>query len=333
MTTLPAEPTVRQPRKPSLAFSFESATRQLFRTSGGRPFALRVWFWTAMATSVALFIALPFIAPGYGELLTLSNEVNSATFEGRNPDPEVVSALNAAMWKAAPGYALIMIGPWLAAIAGEGALHRKLFRDEEHPRIPLRFGADEWRILVSQLAVYGLMFLAYFAAAFAVALAAVGGAVAIAIVALVAVPFALWLLVWIPLRHCTAGALAVHDQALRVTQSRATTKHRAGPLFGSYLFAWFVGNVAIYAVLTLVVLLISGDVGMVVANTGLGTGDVEGQVADFGARLRNPLFMLVAVVGVVLYAAIMALWFLTLSGIGAYALRWYEADIPHNVFD
>ena len=324
MTTLPIEPLVRQPRKPSLAFSFESATRQLFRTSGGRPFAFRVWFWTAMAMSVALFIGLPFIAPGYGEFLTITNEINEATLSGEAIDPELSSAMLAAMGGMVPGYLLIMLGPWFAAIAGEAALHRKLFRDEEHDRIPLRFGRDEFRILLSQLAVYGLMLLAYFAAILLTV-------ITFGIGAIVAIPALFFFLVWLPLRHCTAGALSVHDDAIRIKQSRATTKHRAGPLFGAYLFVWFVGYVAIYGVLITVVLLIAGDAAIIGAASGLG-GDTD-SIAGFGERLRNPVFMLLAVLGIVAYAAVASLWYLTQSGVGAYALRWYEADIPHNVFD
>ena len=324
MTTLPIEPLVRQPRKPSLAFSFESATRQLFRTPGGRPFALRVWFWTAMAMSVALFIALPFIAPGYGEFLTITNEINEATLSGEPIDPELSSAMLAAMGGMVPGYLLLMLGPWAAAIAGEAALHRKLFRDEEFERIPLRFGRDEFRILLSQLAVYGLMFLAY-----------VGGILLTVITfglgGIVAIPGMLFLFVWLPLRHSTAGALAVHDEAIRVKQSRATTKHRAGPLFGAYLFVWFVGYVAVYGVMLTVVLLIAGDAAILGAASGLG-GDAD-SIAGFGERLRNPVYMLLAILGIVAYAAVSSLWYLTQSGVGAYALRWYEADIPHNVFD
>ena len=324
MTTLPAEPIVRQPRRPSLAFSFESATRQLFRTSGGRPFALRVWFWTAMATAVALFVALPFIAPGYGELMAISAEINEATLSGEPITSELSSAMFAAMGDMLPGYILIMLGPWFAAIAGEAALHRKLFRDEERERIPLRFGRDEFRIVLSQLAVFGLMFLVYI-------LGILLTAITFGIGALVAFPAMLFFLVWLPLRHCTAGALSVHDEAIRVTQSRATTKHRAGPLFGAYLFVWFVGYVAVYGVVLTVVLLIAGDAAIIGAASGLG-GDTD-SISGFGERLRNPLFMLLAVLGIVAYAAVASLWYLTQSGVGAYALRWYEADIPHNVFD
>ena len=334
MATLPTgTPPARQPRRHTLGFGFDAATRQLWRTPGGRPFALRVWFWTAMATAVALLLALPLIAPGYGEILSLTGEVNSATLEGRAPDPELAAALNAALLRAAPGYALLAIGPWLAAVAGEGALHRKLFRGEEHPRIPLRFGADEWRILATQLAVYGLMLLAYVVFILLAAVSAVGGMLLVGLAVIVGVPVLLWMLVWIPLRHCTAGALAVGDRAFRLAESRAVTKHRSGPLLGTYLFVWVVGNIAVYAVLTIVVLLVSGDAGMVAAGSGLGGADVEGRVADFAARLRNPVFMLLAVLGAVAYAAVTALWFLTLSGVGAYALRWYEADVPERVFD
>ena len=325
MTTLPIEPLVRQPRKPSLAFSFESATRQLFRTPGGRPFAMRLWFWTTMAVAVAFLIALPLVAPGWGEFMAVSAEINEATLSGESPDPEAVRAMNATMLRMAPGFLLFSFAPWLAAIAGEGALHRKLFRDEEYDRIPIRFGRDEFRILLSQLAVYGLMFLAYLACALLVL-------VTFGIGAIVAVPAIPFLMIWIPLRHSTAGALSVHDNAIRIKQSRATTKHRAGPLFGAYLFVWFIGYIALNVVMVIAVLLIAGDANVLLAGTGVG-GDGADSVASFGERLRNPVYMLLAILGIIAYAAVSSLWYLTQSGIGAYALRWYEADTPHNVFD
>ena len=318
MVDITSAPPTRQPRKPSTPFSFETAISQMFRSPDGREFGLRLWFWTAAFVTLGYLVGIPLIASDYFELMRLSADLQ---------DPATVDEASAQLLglfgRMIPGFLVVTFIPWFAVMAGEAALHRKILRGEERARQPLRWGRDEFRVLGAQLAVFGFMALIYFGAILL-------SIVTLGIGALIALPAALFLLVFVPLRLAPAAALSIKDRKLKVMEARRVTKHRAGPLFGTYLFLWFAGYVAIYAVMLSAMIAIAGDSG--IAGMSVGAPASDAAMDSFAANLSNPLYMLIGIVAIIAYAAVSSLWYLSISGVGAYAVQWYDENTRAEVF-
>jgi len=321
-----------EPRAKRTPFDFVQAVTAMFQTSGGRVFAFRLLFWTTAGMAIVTLIALPFILPYYGPLLDSNQSTMQAVMKGEAPpttDPDAMMAALKGMML--PGF-LMMLGFWAAYAAGEAALHRKVLLGHENPKRPIRFGADELRVMLAQLGVWGAWFLVYIGGVIVIGLFAVIPVLGI-ILAILGVIFMMLMMVYLPVRLAPAAALSVRNSRSHLIAARHITKRRFWPLFGAYLVVFLGGYFLIYAVLLAVVILVTGDPNFLLSVYGMGDSLPSEVMAQAGERLNNPFYMIIGVLGVILYSFAYAFWLLSIAGVGAYAVKWWEQDDPVAPFD
>lgn len=321
-----------EPRKPTTPFDFVQAVTAMFQTSDGKAFAWRLLFWTTAAMSIVLLVVIPFIAPQFGAIFDMNAQNMQAVFGGEappEPDPDEILASLKKM--VLPGI-VMMLGWWAAYAAGEAALHRKLLRGEEYPKRPIRFGVDELRVMLAQLGVYGLFFLVYIGG---IVLIFAGATIPVlgAILVLLAIPVMIFFFINIPVRFAPAAALSVMNKKSHLMVARKITKFRFWPLFGAYIVVYLGGYFLNYAVLLAAMILVSGDPNFLMNIYGLGDTPPSELIAGVGERMKNPLFMIFGVLGIIGYAASYALWMLSMAGIAVYAIKWWQQDDPIAPFD
>jgi|GEM_PF-2566577 len=306
--TLPYPP-VPQRTQPD----FGTAIFQLFRTPGGREFGVRVWAWTTLLTSIVYLIVAPIIAPAYLELFALASDPAFAV----GNDPEAVRALFQVMGRIFLPLLLAMFGAWAAIAAGEAAMHKRMFLGVDEGRIPLRLDRHTFRVMGAQFCVWAIVFGIYFAAILL-------GLLTLGIGLIVTIPAGLAFMVIFALRYCSASALSVKDDTFRFGESKRVTQYRKGGLFGAYALIWVLGYVGMMFV----------QFGAMFAV--LGPGGIETLASDLASetfdatalmeRLNSPAIILLMVVGIVVYCAVLALWYLSMAGVGANAVLWYLRD-------
>jgi len=204
--------------------------------------------------------------------------------------------------------------------------------DSEGSRRPIRFGRDELRVMLAQLGVWGLFFTVYIGSLvliFAVAVIPVLGA----IVAFFGIFAMIALFIYVPVKFAPAAALSVVNERAHLLAAQHVTKHRFWPLFGAYIVVFIGGYVLITIVMTLVLMLVTGDSNFMITMYGLGSEDPATAMAAAGERLKNPLFMLIGVLGIILYSAAYAFWLLTIGGVASYAVKWWREDNPVAQFE
>ena len=320
------------PRPRRTPFDFVAAVTAMFQTSDGNAFAWRLLFWTTAFMSIALLVILPFIAPHFGVLFDLNQQNMQALLEGRTPTPVDSAAVSASLKKMILPAIVMTLAWWAAYAAGEAALHRKILRGEEYPKRPLRFGADELRVMLAQIGVWMLFFLVYIGG---IVLMVAGTEIPVlgVVIAIVAVLAMIFLLINIPVRFAPAAALSVMNKKAHLMAARKITKGRFWPLFGAYIVVYLGGYILNYAVLLTAMILVSGDSNFLLNIYGMGDTPPSEMMVEVGQRLKNPIFMFFGVLGVIGYAASYSIWMLSMAGIGAYAVKWWEQDDPIAPFD
>lgn len=322
-----------KPRTIKTPFDFGRAITMPFQTSGGTQFAWRLLFWMSAIMSVVYLVTFPMILPHYGELLSINQQNIQNIGSGQQPDNTRMIALFAKM---GPAYLLMMAGMWFAWVIGETALYRKVLRDEETPRLPLRISGDELRVLLSQLGVFATIILVYFLGIFVVTL--VGGIITaviapLGVLLIVIGIIALMLLVlYLCVALAPAAPLSVFNRKPHVLAANKIVKHRFWSLFGAYIVVFIGGYIVIYLVMYLGIIAVTGNADFFVAMSGFGKEDPQFLMEAAAQRLQNPLIMAIAVIAQIAYAVAISLWILCLTGVGAYAVQWWENDDEPNVF-
>lgn len=316
-------------------FDFGEAMIQLFRTSGGAPFAKRLWFWVTIPIALSLIIAVPLMAPHYTDYLVWSAGYMEAAMSGEQPDPEMFAEILPVLKQMIPGYIIMMLGMWIAAVLGEAALHRKILLGTETPGRPVRFGGDELRVMGAQLCVWGILLLIYiggFVAAFAMMglLGAVVGVIGAALGSLT-IFAVLYFVIHYAVRLMPASALSVKHGSLRVWSATKITKGRFWPLFGAFVLVYIGGWIVSMVITQVGSLIVFG--GNPAAEAMVPGGDITVIMEDAARRIKNPLVIFAGIVCVIAYSALMSIWFLCLSGIGTYAVRQSEGESIDATFD
>jgi len=319
-----------QPRKPRTSFDFTQAVGQVFQTSGGTGFAKRLLFWVAAGYSVTMLIAFLLMANNFGPYLD-ANWRNLQNL-GSVPSPEETGALLSALGGLVPGYMVMIVGMWFSAASGEAALHRKVLLGRDTPGVLLKLNRDTGRVMLSQIGVWGLWCLAYFAGIFFLTISGALGALGV-IIAFIGIIVLIGVLFLIPIRFAPAAALSIKQGELRLWSAKILTKHRFWNLFVAYLTVFLGGYVVLVLVAYMVMGLIMGDMSAVISLYGPGDTLPSEQLNGISRRLKNPVFMLIAVLGIILYATVTAIWGLIISGIASYAARWYFDDDEASPFD
>ena len=298
-------------------FKFDVAVTQAFQTSGGRQFGWRLVFWTSAIISVFSLIIWPMILPYYGDLLAI-NQANMQAILNKESGAIDNSALNALLLKMAPAYCLLMAGYWLAWVMAEAALHRKVLRGTETPKRPFNLGRDELLVFLSQLAVFGIIFLIYFLAVFFFALLASLGAIGVLLgtFVLITTPF---LLISASVRLAPTSALSILNKKISVSNARAMTKGKFWTLFPAYLVPFLGGYILIYIIMIIGVGLVTGDANFFMTMSGLGDDNPRDVLAAAGDRLNNPLVMLMAVLSLIAYSVSYAIWMIAMIGVSTHA--------------
>ena len=71
---------------------------------------------------------------------------------------------------------------------------------------------------------------------------------------------------------------------------------------------------------------LSGHDSILMALSGMSEENPKLLFDDMYIRLKNPFIMLLGILFVILYTAVMILWYLCISGIATYAVKWWKAD-------
>jgi len=314
------------------AFDFGKAVGVMFTTPDGKGFAWRLLFWTTAAMSIVMLISLPFILPHYLPLLEYNAQNMQAILSGQNPpapDPDII--LNAFGKILIPAIIMTMFF-WAALAAGEAALHRKVLLGKEYPKRPIRFGKDELRVMLAQLGVWGLFFLVYFGFVLVMMVGAVIPVLGVILI-IIAILAVFPLMIYVPVKFAPAAALSIFKDRPHLLAARHVTKHRFWALFGAYCVVFIGGYFLIYAVMLAVLILVTGDPDFMFSIYGMGDSSPSDVFAAAGERLKNPLFMLVAILGVIAYSLAYTFWFLSIAGIGSYAVKWWHDDNPGPQFE
>lgn len=319
-------------RKPVTPFNFTEALLQSFRTEGGADFGKRLFLSYAAIIVVIFLVAMPVLMPLYFDLLDASWVVNQATFSGETADPAAASQMFSAISKVLPAYLLLLLICWLASASAETALHRQNLLGVSKPGWPLSFGRDELRTMVVQFLVFVIWASVYsigiiLLVIIGLAASAISSGLA-AIVIVFGIIFYVCIMVLIPIRLAPAAALTVYNDKLTLGSAFHVTKHRFWNLFMTYLVCVIGAYIALNVVIFVVVMAVVGDSSAMMAISGLGSELPSSVFEAVGARLKNPLVMLIIVLGGIAYSAISVLITLTLAGIGSYAAKWYLADDP-----
>lgn len=321
-----------EPRAKRTPFDFTHAVGAMFKTSDGKAFAWRLLFWTTAALSIVLLVSLPMILPHYAPIMEYNAANMQAIMAGQTPPPLDPEIFGAAMVKLIPGGLIYFFGFWLAYAAGEAALHQKILNNRENPKRALRFGKEQLLVILAQLGVWGSFFLVY-----------IGGFVVIAVFmlvpvlgAIVAIFGAIAILlgiIYVPVRLAPAAALSVQRNKPHLLAARHITKNRFWPLFGAYLVTFIGGYVLIGVMMQISLIVVTGDPNFMMTMYGMGERDMAQVLQETGDRLKNPIFMLLGVLSIIAMAFSYALWLLSVAGVGAYAVKWWQDDDPIAPFD
>lgn len=322
-------------RKRIAAFDFNAAAGGALMTPGGRDFALRLWFWMSAFLSIVFIITIPMFIGGYGEVLEQSWISNQAVFSGQEPPNS--EAMLASFGKILPGMLAFTLGLWVVVAAGETALYKRYFHNAESSRQPLRFGRMELRTAICQLGVWALVFLFYTLGVFlitflAVALAALSPILA-GIVAVLGIIAIIVMFIAIPIRLAPAAALSMHQDKTHVLAANKVTKNRFWNLFVAYLVTYVGGYIAYYVLYMISVGIATGDMGFLMAISGLGEENPRVLFDAAADRMKSPLGMTLGIIAMIINASAMAAWVLLVAGVNAYAVKWWSEDDPVPNFE
>lgn len=317
-------------------YSFVQATFAFFIAVGRRPLgALWITVWhLALYLGIAA-VTLYLMAPFLGMIF-------SALAEGREPDE---SEIIAGLLQFGGAYSLAYLGFLLASLMVQGAWLRLLARDEVASVIPLRLGADEFRLLLVNLAfiamnlvawtVVAIIFGVFNAAVFAGFAAGDSGAGAAALGVLVNLALGLAVAIGaiiVMIRFAAAPALSVRLRGIKLGESLGATKGVASWMFVSYLTLValvFAGGMVVGVAQQIVVLLTAAD--LIPTLSALENTDDPAVVLQvLQDILLRPSVLIALGVVLVLQLALQIAFEGSWHGVGAYVARRAAGDFPSD---
>ena len=312
--------------KPS--YNFIDATFYFFKVFGQRPLSVA---WIAL-WQILLYAGLgALILLGAWPMIDL---LISYAGKGEPSDAEALQAL----MQGAGYYTLGMIGILIAALMIQGAWLRLLTRNEVAVGIPVRFGADELRLLLVNIVIgllvmagYLLTFLLYVGVNMALAAGGEPGGVAVQALAntvltiIVVVSWILFLLGLAP-----APGLTVRQRGIKIFDGFAAAGGVMGWMFLSYLVLVIVGMVA-YVVLSVLQqgFIMVGGAELVGVLIEVEEGaDPELLLEAFMQALQSPLFWVMAGIALVLQMVFDVFVQGSWQGVGAYVAVRHDGGFP-----
>ena len=222
---------------------------------------------------------------------------------------------------------------WAVYASAETALHKRVFLNYDAGFFPLRFGADEIRVMGAQFMVYLMVIGVYFLGIVAMVIIAVAAGVAGEAAAILAVILGIllfvgfiiyiWFLAHFSIRMAPAAALTVKTGRLAVTDGWAITKKRTGNLFLAYLLIFIVGYVVISVVQMAAFSAVLNE-NYFALMSGLSDDNPRIIFEQIGAKLKQPGTMIWLVISAVLYVIVSVVWWLSIAGVANYAVQWWD---------
>ena len=320
--------TIRQDRPSN--FDFGAAITQLFAQPGGRDFAIRLVLWMAVFMTIGFAIMAKTMMGFMGDSFQASWAIK------QNPnDAEAVLQIYSGMVQYLPGYLLAMVIMWCVYASAETALHKRIFHGVDHGFIPLRFGRDELRVMGIQFVVYlmvtGVMLAGMLIALILVALAGTTGQLTVILAFLFgAMAFIVYIgtfvyMAYFSVRMAPSAALSIATDETRFKGGWAITKKRTGSLFLAYLFLFIAGYIVISIIqMTMFSFVFSENYMMVVM--GLSEESPEVLFKAAAEKIKNPGTMISLIIGGLIYILVTCIWWLSLVGVGDYAVQWWQKD-------
>ena len=243
-------------------FEFGTAVTQLFNLPGGKSYLFRVMgFGTLLLMLVFVVVGVPIVkayASFFSSLATIETvdmsdaEETAAMFEAMAP-----------MLASMGLFTLLYIFQYGIYVSIETALYRNIIRGEDKGFFPLRFGGDEFKVLVTRIVVAIILYAAFFGiyvggAIFGFILAGIGAATGSGLVIgfvgllIVLLVFALiGALIFIAIRLAPSAAFSVRDEDFTPIGSWGTMGSYFWPTLGAFLVVSVIGYIGLSIFFTL----------------------------------------------------------------------------------
>ena len=306
-------------------FDLGEAIATPWNLPGGKNFLARIVGWgTGLILIVYALFGRKFIS-AYADFIIQSAELQNAADPN---DPEAVMELVSGMWAFMGSMLLLGLFAWLVMISIETAMHKNVFRGTDHGAFPLRFGKDEFRVLLAQLVIFICVSAIYFIGIMAIiilsAVMVATGSGALAVIGglLSFVGFIVFLVVLIRvfIGWAPAAALSVRDEKQRVFEGWAIAKGRNWPLFGTYLVTVITGYIAIYVIMIIGGFIAFGNIEFLTLMTST-SDDPAAVMAQMGEAISQPRVMVPLVIFTIFYMLATVLWYVHLWGIATYMAK------------
>lgn len=302
------------------SFDFGAATLQGLNLPGGKSYIFRVAAWTAIVLT-CLYVALGTpIVRAFVEVVQNAIEME-LPIDDAEPDPEVVFAMMAPMFRAVGLIFLISLLQMFVFAAAETAIYRNLFHGEDRGVFPLTFGIDELRVLGSRIVVgfivggvyMGLYLVGVIAGLIIFGIAGATGSGGITALGGILVFFlflgAVGVIIWVAVRLAPTSAYSVKLRAFNPVASWAPMQGKVWPAIGSFLILYFVGYFIISFAIGIVFLFMFLASGILKPLMELDTTSTE--IPDFSgvwAQVSSAGFIIPMVIGVFLAIFLSLLW-------------------------
>lgn len=249
------ETLIRAPR-----FDFGAAVTQIFNLPGGKGYLFRViGFATLLLTVAFVLLGIP-IVKSYVAMFQAMATLD--TTSGMSEAEEMAAAFEAMapMFASFGWFSLLYIVQIGLYISVETALYRNIIRGEDKGVFPLRFGGDEFKVLVTRIVVAFILYAAFFVLYFALAIigmmvfglgTAVDSTAVYGIVALFAfILFIVFIggMIYVSIRLAPSAAFSVRDEDFTPVGSWGTMKTYFWPTFGAVLVVGLIGYIGLMVV-------------------------------------------------------------------------------------
>ena len=326
----------------SPSFDFGKAILQGFNLPGGNSYLFRVAVWsTLLLTIIYVALGAP-IVRAYVEVFqnVIAMEHN---LDGSEPDPEVMLAMMAPMFRAMGIFTLIYLFQITIFASAETAIYRNLIHKEDRGIFPLTFGMDELRVLGTRIVVglilfglylgvyivatiIGAIFFGIAGAADSGALAAIGG-----ILMFLLILAAIAVFVWGAVRLAPSSAFSVKNRAFNPMASWKPMKGLVWPAVGSYLILYLLGYFILGFISFFVFMALffsSGIMGVLVQLDGSSS-----QIPDFAPvwdHVTSAGFIIPLVIAMFITMFLLMIWYGSIWSLWGYFAKteWSELQTP-----
>lgn len=238
-------------------FDFGAAVTQIFNLPGGKGYLFRViGFATILLTLAFVLLGIPIIKAYVSMFQTMAA---METTSGMSEAEEVQMAFAAMqpLFAAMGWFTLLYILQIGIYVSVETALYRNIINGEDKGFFPLRFGGDEFKVLVTRIVVaiiiYAVFFVAYFALAIVGAIgfgigSSLDSGALIAVVAIIGLALFLVMIgavIYVSVRLAPSAAFSVRDEDFTPVGSWGAMKSYFWPTLGAVLVIGVVGYIGL----------------------------------------------------------------------------------------